>query len=223
MRIALVEDAMLLRESLLTAFRRQGWQAAATGDGEEAWWLLRDGRFDCAILDIMLPGCTGLELLRRMREANDMTPVILLTARDAIEDRVDGLKRGADDYLIKPFAISELMARVEALTRRTHGRASELIVIGPLEIDPSAHRCLVDGIELQLPRRERQLLELLARHAGEYLAKTRIEEHLYDPAIELASNAVEAAVCQLRARLRDAGADGLLQTSRGVGYRLCVP
>jgi DNA-binding response OmpR family regulator len=168
------------------------------------------------VLDVMLPKLDGLTLLRRLRAAGDMTHVLLLTARDTVEDRVEGLRQGADDYLIKPFALAELIERVKVLCRRAYGRKSGSLRLGALELDLSARRLRCHGEEVELTARDWRLLEYLALRHGQVVPRSEIEAHIYDELVAPMSNVVDAAVYSLRRKI---GPD-LIRTRRGLGYVL---
>jgi len=220
MRILLVEDSVHLRESLQTALKRSGYVVDVTGDGEDGLWLAETNEYDAIILDIMLPKMDGLTLLKRLRAKGRGTHVLLLTARDALDDRVAGLRMGADDYLVKPFALEELLARVEALCRRNYGRKSSQLRVADLEIDLNKRTVNRAGWAVELTPREFRLLELLALRTGEVITRAEIERHLYDESADLLSNAVDSAICALRKKLVVRGGPPLIHTRRGHGYLL---
>ena len=221
MRILLAEDSARLRQTVATAFRRSGFAVDETGDGREARIMAEDTDYDALVLDIMLPGEDGLTVLRHLRDAGRTTPVLLLTARDAVCDRVLGLRTGADDYLVKPFALAELMARVEALCRRRYDKRSPVIQIGDLAVDAATRCATRGGRALDLTAREYALLEYLAHRAGEVVSRTEIESHIYDDQVSPFSNVVDSAICNLRAKLAVAPASPpLIHTRRGQGYIL---
>jgi DNA-binding response OmpR family regulator len=221
MRILLVEDSKRLRETVAKVMRRSGYKVDESGDGEEGLWKARENAYDAIILDIMLPGRDGLEVLGTLRREQRDVPILLLTARDAIQDRVRGLRQGADDYLCKPFSLDELLARVEVLCRRGYGQRDPLIIVGDLEIDTVARRAARAGHELDLTAREFALLELLALNPGAVLSRTRIEEHIYDELVSPMSNVVDSTVYALRKKLAVApGLPALIHTRRKQGYIL---
>lgn len=220
MKLLIVEDAARLRNMLGKALTRQGHAVALASDGEEGWGLLTVNDYDAVVLDIMLPKLDGLTLLRRLREGGRDTPVLLLTARDAVEDRVHGLTSGADDYLIKPFALAELAARLDALVRRRYGHSQATIQVGPLTIDTVARTVARDGQPVDLTARELALLEYLARRRGHVVSRSQIEAHLYADDDSPLSNAVDSAICQLRRKICPPGAAPLIHTRRGLGYVL---
>jgi DNA-binding response OmpR family regulator len=189
----------------------------AASDGTEGQWLAEANEYDVIILDIMLPGVDGLTLLQRLRQKGRATHVLLLTAKDTVEDRVRGLQMGADDYLVKPFAFEELLARVQALCRRRYGQKSPRLVVADLEIDPATRTVQRDGKPIELKPREYALLEYLALRQGEVVPRRDIEAHLYDEAADPMSNVVDSAICVLRRKL---GPPPLIHTRHGHGYVL---
>jgi DNA-binding response OmpR family regulator len=220
MRLLLVEDSQRLQRSIGTGLRRAGYALDVTGDGNDGLRLAETHPYDVIILDLMLPGLDGLTLLQRLREGDDDAHVLILTARDTVDDRVRGLRAGADDFLIKPFAFEELLARIQALVRRRHGQRKPRLVVGPLEIDTVARQAALAGRPVVLTPREYALLEYLAMRRGQVVSRTEIEEHLYDGRIELTSNAVDSAICALRRRIDLSGSPSLIETRRGYGYVL---
>lgn len=218
MRLLLVEDSNRLRSTLVRALVRLGHAVDEAADGREAEVFARMNEYDAIVLDLMLPGRNGLELLDAWRREGLDTPVIVLTARSSVEDRVRGLALGADDYLVKPFALEELVARLEAVVRRRRGQADSRIRIGDLEIDFASRKVQRGGEELVLTAREFSLLECLARRPGQVLSRAQIEAHLYSDTGSPASNAVDAAIYALRRKLSPRGAPPLIHTRRGLGY-----
>jgi DNA-binding response OmpR family regulator len=217
MRVLVVEDSKHLRESVVKALQRSGYAVDAAGDGEEGLWLARENSYDAVVLDIMLPKRDGLAVLGDLRRDGIETPVMLLTARNTVDDRVEGLRGGADDYLGKPFALAEFLARVDVLCRRGYGKRSAILVAGDLEVDTNAKVARRAGRDMDLTAREYALLELLVLEAGKVLSRTRIEEHLYDDSGSRISNVVDSTIYHLRRKL---GSDGgaMIQTRRGQGY-----
>ena len=228
MRVLVVEDSERLRRSVCTALRAGGYAVDGASGGEEGAWMLGDSApYDVVVLDIMLPGVDGLSILGRLRSRGDSTHVLLLTARDTVEDRVKGLRAGADDYLVKPFAMEELLARVGALTRRAYGQKSPVLRVGRVEIDTLARSVLVGDEPVTLAPREYALLEYLARRQGQLVTRTEIEAHIYDYDAEPMSNVVDRAVCALRRKIDRDGEPSMIHTRRGMGYVLegapCLP
>ncbi len=223
MRLLLVEDSKRLRHSLTRALARLGHAIDEAPDGNEGDLFVRENRYDAIVLDLMLPGRSGLEWLEQWRSSGVDTPVIILTALGAVEDRVRGFALGADDYLTKPFAIEELAARLEAIARRVRGQAKSRILIGDLEIDLAARSVKRSGTPLTLTAREFSLLECLARHPGRVYSREQIEAHLYNESDSPLSNAVDAAVYSLRKKLSPGGAPPVIHTRRGLGYVIEAP
>jgi len=218
MKILVVEDSKRLRKGIASALRHSGYAVDTAADGNEGLWAAQSNPYDTLVLDIMLPGIDGLEILRRLREQDDQTPILLLTARDTIPDRVLGLRSGADDYLVKPFALEELLARIEVLCRRAYYAHVNPIEEASLRIDPASRRVHFKDNELSLTSREFALIEYLARRKGEVVSRTEIEEHIYDAQVEPLSNVVDAAIYALRKKLKQAGAPPVIHTRRGIGY-----
>jgi len=220
MHLLLIEDSIRLQSSVGRGLRKAGYAVDVTGDGEEGLWLAQSNRYDVIILDLMLPGIDGLTLLRRLRAKHNGTHVLILTAKDTLEDRVAGLQTGADDYLIKPFAFEELLARVQALCRRSYQRKNPKIEIGDLEIDTAARLVRRKGKPIDLTAREFMLLEYLALRRGHVVSRTEIEAHIYSDSTEVMSNVVDSAVCLLRKKITPPGTAPIIQTRRGMGYVL---
>jgi DNA-binding response OmpR family regulator len=222
MRILLVEDARPLARSIAEGLSEEGFSVDVVHDGEEGLHLGREIGYDAIVLDRMLPGLDGLAVLRRLRAEGVATPVLLLTALGEVRDRVDGLDGGADDYLVKPFAFDELLARVRALARRGRGRAANALDLGRLRLDLAARLATVDGAPLELSAKEFSLLELLALEPGRTFSRTAIAERLYDEESDRDSNVIDVFVARLRRKLDAAGLPGaeVVRTLRGAGYRL---
>jgi len=223
MHLLLVEDSRRLQDSLSAGLHRCGYAVDIAADGEAGLRYARHNPYDVIILDLMLPKIDGLTVLRRLRaEAND-SHILILTARDTVEDRVHGLRDGADDYLVKPFSFDELLARIEALVRRRYHTKNPLISIGPLTIDTTARTVLRSGEPITLSRREYALLEYLACRKGQIVSRRQIEDHLYGERNFPMSNAVDRIVCTLRHKIERPGKGRLLTTRRGLGYLLEGP
>ena len=221
MKILIVEDYGPLRLSLAKRLTEAGFVVQHTADGNEASWLLQEDTFALAVLDIMLPGRSGLDLLCDIRSRETDMAVLLTTARDAIEDRVQGLDLGADDYLVKPFALDEAMARVRALLRRRFGRSNPVLRIGDLSIDTVAREATRAGQRIDLTAKEFALLELLALRTGEIVSRGDVWEQLYDFNYERgASNVVDVFISNLRKKVDAPGWTPLIHTRRGQGYVL---
>ena len=216
MRVLFVEDSESLRRSVSRALRHSGYAVDLAGDGEEGLAAAELNDYDVLVLDIMLPKLDGLTVLRQLRAGGKTTHVLMLTARDTVADRVEGLRQGADDYLVKPFALDELLARVAALCRRAYGAKASALRIGPLDLDFAARRVQRGGADVELTAREWRLLEYLARRRGQVVPRMEIEAHIYDEFVEPMSNVVDAAVYALRRKI---GPD-LIRTRRGLGYVL---
>lgn len=220
MKVLVVEDNEPLRKSISQRLRESGFAVDETGDGPEGLWLATENKYAVAILDLMLPGLDGIELLRKMRKQNEDTSVLIITARDQVGDRVAGLDAGADDYLVKPFALDELMARVRALTRRAHSVKNPVLRVGDLEIDTRRRSASRGGEPIDLTAREYALLELLALRAGEVVSRAEIWEQLYDFNQDPESNVVDVFVAYLRRKIEREGKPKLIHTRRGMGYIL---
>jgi DNA-binding response OmpR family regulator len=218
--VLFVEDSKILQRSVATALRKSGYAVDVTGDGNEGLWHAQSHEYDVIILDRLLPGLDGLTILQRLRQQGQTTQVLLLTAKDTVEDRVCGLRTGADDYLIKPFALEELLARVQALCRRHYLRKAPRLCVGDLEIDTGARTVSRRGKHIELAPREYRLLEYLASRPGEVVSRTDIWAHVYDERTEPTSNAVDSAICVLRKKIEPPGTTALLHTRRGMGYVL---
>jgi len=220
MKLLVIEDYQPLQSALVQGFTEDGFAVDATGDGNEGLWYARDEAYDAIVLDLMLPGLDGLSLLRRIRAEGKHSPVIILTAKDQIPDRVLGLNEGADDYLVKPFAFEELLARVKALVRRQYQVSSPVVEVGPLSVDLSARRVVFDSLEVRLTQMEYSILELLALRAGHVVKRSEISDHLYGLDMEPNSNAIDVHVAQLRRKIERPDWPKLIHTRRGLGYCL---
>ena len=214
MRVLVVEDDPLLGDGIQAGLAQAGFAADWVRDGVAAELALGAAAHDAVVLDLGLPRLAGLELLRRMRQAGNKTPVVVVTARDAVEDRIKGLDGGADDYVIKPFDLQELAARLRALIRRAAGEPSPVLRVGDVELDPAARRATFRGEPVELQAREFALLHALMLAAGRVLTREQLAERLYAWGEEVESNAIDVHVHHLRRRL----APGLIRTVRGVGY-----
>jgi DNA-binding response OmpR family regulator len=223
-RILLVEDSQRLQRALSNGLRREGCAVDIAGDGSSGLWHATHHPYDVIILDLMLPGIDGIELLHRLRQSDPQhgadAHVLVLTARDTVADRVCGLRAGADDYLVKPFAFEELLARIQALTRRRHNVKKPVITIDDLSIDTTARSVSRDGQAIELAAREYSLLEFLALRMGHVVSRSDIEAHLYDEQTDVMSNVIDAAVYALRKKIDAPGRPSLIQTRRGMGYML---
>jgi two-component system, OmpR family, response regulator MprA len=224
MRVLIVDDDRSLRDALRRALSLGGYETVSAATGQEALTQVAEATPDALVLDIGLPDLDGLEVCRRLREDGNRVPVLMLTARDAIEDRIDGLDAGADDYLVKPFDVGELKARLRALLRRTStDEAPDALSFDELRLDPVRHGVIVEEQFVELTRTEYQLLELLMRNPRRVLPHNLIYERVWGYDFGPASNALRVYVGYLRRKLQDAGARPLLHTVRGVGYVLREP
>lgn len=214
MRILLVEDDTALGEGVQKGLVSDEMTVDWMHDGKQGQLALEAGDFDAIVLDLGLPRLSGLDLLRELRRQGRDVPVLILTARDTVKDRVAGLDAGADDYLVKPFELDELAARLRALVRRSHGRAMPVIHHGNLTVDPGTRSAMVDGKEIQLSARECAILVQLLDNAGYAISRERLEENLYGWQQEVDSNAIEVHIHNLRKKL----GNSLIKTIRGVGY-----
>ena len=220
MRLLVVEDEVKMAGLLKRALDEEGYAVDVTGSGEEALWLGTENPYDAIVLDLMLPDVDGFAVCRGLRERGRWTPVLMLTARDAVRDRVAGLDAGADDYLTKPFSLAELLARLRALIRRGATERPSVLRVGDLSLDPAARSVARGGRAIELTAKEYALLEFFMRHPGEVLTRTRLLEHVWDFAYEGDSNVVDVYVRYLRNKVdRPFGRDSI-ETVRGSGYRL---
>lgn len=223
MRLLVVEDSNRLRESLVDGLSSVGFAVDAAPDGREGLAWARAIEYDVIILDLMLPEIDGMTLLSSLRESGGNAPVLILSARDRTEHRVEGLRAGADDYLVKPFAFEELLARIESLCRRPRGHSSNVIPLGSLSLDLSAKIFLVGGDAIEFTPREYAMLEFLVLSAGRVVSRSEIEEHVYDSEHQVWSNAVDSAIAAIRRKLRAKGVIDLVETRRGRGYIVKKP
>lgn len=223
MRILLVEDEQKLGEVLVSGLREHGYAVDLVGDGEEALHLGLTVPYDAVILDLMLPHLDGFAVCRGWRERRRNMPVLVLTARDAIDDRVKGLDCGADDYLIKPFAFRELLARLRALLRREGAARDTVLRVGDLEVDTVSHDVRRAGRPVELTTKEYAILEYFARHPNRVLTRSEIAEHVWDYDFTSASNVIDVYLGYLRRKIGDDREPRLLRTIRGAGYQLKVP
>jgi two-component system copper resistance phosphate regulon response regulator CusR len=220
MRILVIEDEKKSALYLEKGLRESGYVVDVAENGETGLDLARRADYDLIILDVMLPGRDGWSVMSELRKSGKQTPVLFLTARDTVDDRVKGLELGADDYLVKPFAFSELLARVRSVLRRGPQRQPELVKVGDLEIDLFKQRALRAGKKLDLTPKEFSLLSLLARRSGEVLSRTLIAEQVWDMNFDSDTNVVDVHVRRLRSKLDDPYDRKLIHTVRGVGYVL---
>jgi DNA-binding response OmpR family regulator len=225
MRVLLIEDYQPLARSLAQGLREAGYAVDVSGNGEEGLGLAQTHPYDALVLDLVVPKLDGLTVLRRLRAGGSGIGVLVITARDQVQDRVEGLDLGADDYLVKPFAFDELLARLRALIRRRYRAVTNLVRVGDLELDGTARTVRRAGRVVSLSAREFALLEYLASRRGQVVTRVEIWEHVYDFAAELSSNVVDVYVGYLRRKIGDGevGVSRLIHTHRGLGYSLGQP
>lgn len=220
MRVLVVEDEVKMAGLLKRGLEEEGYAVDMSGTGHDALWLASENPYDAVVLDIMLPDIDGFEVCRRLRAAGRWSPVLMLTARDAVPDRVSGLDAGADDYLTKPFSFAELLARLRALVRRGAAERPPFLAVGDLTLDPATRRVSRAGTPVELTAKEFALLEYFMRHPGEVLSRTRLIDHVWDFAYEGDSNVVDVYVRYLRGKVDRPFGSGSIETVRGAGYRL---
>ncbi len=220
MSILIVEDELRVRAFLTRGLTEEGFRVRECADGVQAQELLRHEHFELILLDWMLPGVPGIELLRGLRARRDITPVLMLTARDAVAERIAALNAGADDYLVKPFSFEELLARMRAILRRVSSRASPILSHADLTLDPVTRKVVRAGVEISLTAREYALLQFLLEHAGEVVSRTRIVQAVWEHDFETFSNVVEVYIRYLRAKVDEPFGSKLIHTVRGMGYVL---
>jgi two-component system, OmpR family, response regulator len=221
MRILVVEDNAKLAASLRKGLELEGYAVEVSGDGGDASRRLfaGPGEYAAVVLDIMLPGMDGIRLCRALRQRGDKVPILLLTARDSVEDRVGGLDAGADDYLTKPFSFDELSARIRALLRRPRDAVSPVLRAGDVELDPARREVTANGKPVRLTTKEFMLLELFLRHPGQVLSRDQITRQVWSGDFEGGSNVLEVHVRNIRRKLAEAGHEESVETVRGAGYR----
>ena len=220
MRLLVVEDQRDLNEIIVRKLKRESYSVDSCLDGNDALDYLAVTDYDGIILDIMLPGITGLGILRKLRESGDLTPVLLLTALGAVEDRIAGLDAGADDYMVKPFDLDELAARVRAITRRSGGRADPVIVCGDLSLDTATREVKRGGNEIRLTAKEYAILEYMMQNAGRVVSRDAILDHIWNYDYDGASNMVDVYVHHLRKKIDEGFDEKKIQTVHGAGYIL---
>ena len=223
MRILVVEDETTLREQLQSQLRQAGFAVDAAADGKDGLYFGENYPFDAAVVDLGLPELSGIELIRAWRRNDRKFPILILTARNRWQDKVEGLESGADDYLVKPFHMEELLARVRALLRRAAGVTQPTIKCGPISLDSATHTVQVDARPLELTAYEFRVLEYLMMHAGKVISKTELTEHIYDQDFDRDSNVIEVFIGRLRRKLDPEQAYNPIETVRGRGYRFTVP
>lgn len=220
MKILIIEDEAKTAAYLKKGLEENGFVADVAADGETGAYVARQGQYDLMILDVMLPGKDGWSVLKELRQRRDETPVLFLTARDAVADRVHGLELGADDYLIKPFAFSDLLARLRTILRRGAVRQARTLSVADLEIDAQRHKATRRGRPLDLTPKEFLLLSLLARRSGDVLSRTLIAEQVWDINFDSGTNVVDVHIRRLRSKVDDPFETKLVHTVRGIGYVL---
>jgi len=220
MRVLIVEDELRMAGLIRRGLVHEGLAADVAGTGEDAVWMAQAHEYDAIVLDVMLPGADGFETCRRLRGTGVWAPVLMLTARDAVDDRVAGLDSGADDYLVKPFAFAELLARLRALVRRGDPERPPVLAVGDLRLDPATRVVTRGDVEIDLSAKEFALLETFMRRPGEVLSRLHLLEHAWDFAYENRSNVIEVFVRRLRRKLDEPFGTRSLETVRGAGYRL---
>ena len=220
MRVLLVEDEIKMSRAIRRGLEREGYAVDAALDGNDGLHRATEWEYDVIVLDVMLPGLDGVEVCRRLRRAGRWAPVLMLTARDGVADRIRGLDVGADDYLVKPFAFGELLARLRALHRRGARERPAILEVGGLVLDPAAHTVTLSGRPVPLSTREFALLEFLMRNAGQVLSRPAILEHVWDYNYDGMSNVVDVYVGYLRRKLEQPPGQIRIRTVRGVGYGL---
>ena len=222
MRLLLIEDDSTLRESLAAKFAEEGFAVEQAADGREGLYFALEYPVDLAVIDLGLPEMSGLDIIRQAREQGKTYPILILTARDRWQDKVDGLSAGADDYVVKPFHYEEVSARVNALLRRSGGWASSVLSAGPVELDMSRQDVKVDGSAIELTSFEYKIIEYLMVRAGEVISKTELTERLYDQDFERDSNVIEVFIGRLRKKLDPDNSVKPIETLRGRGYRFAL-
>ncbi len=221
MRVLIIEDEIRLARNIAKVLDEEySWAVDVSTDGEDGRHMAMTNPYDLIILDLLLPKLSGLEILADLRERGIAVPVLILTARDATSDVIQGLETGSDDYMVKPFDMGELIARCKALVRRSYGRAAPVIEIGPVNINTAKHQVMIRGKPVRFSAMEYRLLEYLAMRVGEVVSKADIAEHLYDFGSENFSNVVEVYICSLRKKLGSGTGDELIHTFRNQGYLL---
>lgn len=220
MRVLLVEDDVRISNFIAKGLRESAYAVDTASDGEDGLYQASINDYDVIILDVMLPRKDGFEVCRELRNTNTITPILMLTARDAVDDRISGLDFGADDYLVKPFDFNELLARLRALLRRNGEVRPPTIVVADLEIDTTAHRVWRGGQEISLTTKEYALLEYLAREQNKVVGRSEIAEHVWDENFDAFSNLIEVYIKRLRSKMDDGFATRLIHTRRGCGYIL---
>jgi DNA-binding response OmpR family regulator len=218
MKLLVIEDSERLRRALKEGLRRFGYAVDTAADGPEGLGFAEVNEYDVIVLDLMLPGIDGLSLLKALRRAGNHTEVLILSAKDQVEDRVRGLNLGADDYLVKPFVFDELVARIQALVRRRHNITEPGIMVGELRVDTARRQAMYHEEPIPLTPHEYRLLEYLALRRGHVISKAQLHYRLYDSDIDTELDTIEVVVSNLRRKLREAGSGDVVRTQRGFGY-----
>lgn len=222
MRVLVVEDYEPIRDAVVQSLRESGYAVDAFTNGEEGLWAAKTNDYDCIVLDWMLPKLSGLDMLQQLRDGMCIAPILMLTAKNTTDDRIEGLDAGADDYLVKPFSLKELSARIRALIRRKYMTKRPVLVIDDLEVDTVRKKVRRAGKEIELSAREFNLLEYLANREGQAVSRTDIWNHVYDMDDNTTSNVVDVYIGYLRKKLEADGGARILHTRRGLGYSLGV-
>lgn len=220
MKVLLVEDDVRVAMTLSRGLAAEGFTVDVAGDGDEGHWKATEYAYDVVVLDVMLPGCSGLDVSRRLRAAGNWTPILVLTARDSVEDETAALDAGADDYLSKPFSFAVLVARLRALLRRTAGGAPAPVEVGDLRVDAVLHRCWRGGTEITLTAREFAVLEHLVRRSGQLVSKTQLIDGVWQSDFEGDPNIIEVYIRRLRRKVDEPFGRHSIETVRGAGYRI---
>lgn len=218
MRVLVIEDYAPVRDAVTQGLKEAAYAVDCASDGKEGLWYATKNDYDVIVLDLMLPGVSGMEILQRLRKERSAARVLILTAKDAVDDRVEGLNAGADDYLIKPFALEELLARVNVLVRRRYDQVNTLIEVGDLTINTATQAVHRAGIAIDFTRREYALLVFLAMRAGQVVSRTDIWENVYDFESDAHSNVIDVYIRYLRQKLEHNGWSRMIHTRRGFGY-----
>ncbi|MBK1830337.1 response regulator transcription factor [Verrucomicrobiaceae bacterium R5-34] len=223
MRILVIEDYAPIRKSIVERLTEDGYTVDSSATGDEGLWYAENHQYDVILLDIMLPEVDGLTILRTLRAKEQLVPIIIMSARDAVNCRIEGLDMGADDYLVKPFSLDELMARIRSQIRKSYDQKNTTFTLADLTLEFRAKRVYRGDVEISLTKREYSILEYLAYRAGEVVSRMEIWNHVYDEYEDSTSNAVDVYVGYLRKKLNIGDSANLIQTRRGVGYYLSAP
>ena len=222
MRVLVVEDEDSLRSNLVDRLKEEGYAVEAAANGDDGVYLGREYPIDVAVIDLGLPGISGIEVIKKLREEGKKFPILILTARSRWQDKVEGLEAGGDDYLVKPFHVEELMARLKALMRRAAGWVQSVITCGPVSLNQSSQQVMVNNSELELTAFEYKVLEYLMLHSGEVVSKATLTDHIYDQDFDRDSNVIEVFVGRLRKKLDPDDTLKPIETLRGRGYRFAL-